>query len=136
MDRKIEKIQIKDLPPDLVDEIVEKIKPYVIGLLRINKDNRGEEAQLLGSGTLVQIQDKYGIITAQHLANELEKFNKLGLNIASHEHKVVVQIPSLRIVKIGTYIRNSMGQDLAVIILPEESIGTIKAKKSFWNISY
>lgn len=136
MDQKIEKIQVKDLPPDLLDEVIEKIKPFVIGLLRINKGTSGEEVHLLGSGTLIQMQDKYCIITAQHLANELEKFDELGLNIASYEHKVVVQTSSLRIVKIGKYDVDCMGQDLAVIILPEETIGTLKARKAFWNMAY
>lgn len=135
MSNNIEITQIKDLPTDLLDEIQERIKPYIIGLLGVNIGTSGEEPQLLGSGTLIQIQDKYCIVTAQHLTDKLKKYQKLGLILGSFVHRFVVDTSFLQIVEIGTPVGNSIGPDLAVIILPIIDAGTIKAKNLvFWNI--
>jgi hypothetical protein len=134
--QKIEKIQIKDLPQELFEEIEDKIKPYVIGLLGVNVNTSGEEAELVGSGTLVQVANKYGILTARHVTQELKKFHKVGLNLGTFVHRFAIDIAFLPIVDIGSRVGDDIGPDLAVIILPEIHEGTIKAKKSFWNLSY
>lgn len=135
MSQKIEKIQIKDLPEELTDKIIEEIKPYAISLLGIREDISGEQIQLLGSGTLVQIEDRYGILTAQHVTPLWKKYKKIGLNLGTFEHKPLIESITLPIVEVGIPVSNSEGPDLAVIILPEYIIGTIKAKNLFWNIS-
>jgi len=135
MNQKIEMLQIKDLPPDLLDEIQERIKPHIIGLMGVNVESSGEKAQLIGSGTLVQIKNKYGIITAQHLTNKLGKFEKLGLNLETYVHKCEINNFYLNVIDVGTFSQDQIGPDLAVIILPENIISTLKAKKLFWDIS-
>ena len=135
MDQKIENIQIKDLPEELLDKILEEIKLYAISLLGVKEELSGEDLQLLGSGTLVKIENKYCILTAQHVTPLLRKFKKIGLNLGTFEHRLVID-SFLPIVKIGSSIGNPLEQDLAIITLPEYIIGTIKAKKLFWDISY
>jgi hypothetical protein len=136
VNRKIEKIQIKDLPKDLIEKIEEEITPYAISLLGFGEDLSGEQTQLLGSGTLVRVEDKYGILTAQHVTPLLKKYKKIGLNLGTFEHKPLIESITLPIVEVGIPVSNSEGPDLAVIILPEYIIGTIKSKNLFWNISY
>lgn len=136
MNRKIEKIQIKDLPEDLIEKIEEEITPYAISLLGFGEDLSGEQTQLLGSGTLVRVEDKYGILTAQHVTPLLKKYKKIGLNLGTFEHKLLIDSIALPIVEVAVPVNNSEGPDLAAIILPECVIGTIKRKKLFWNISY
>jgi hypothetical protein len=136
MQQKIEKIQIKDLPQELFEEIEEKIRPYVIGLLGVNVSTSGEEAELVGSGTLVRVANKYGILTAQHVTEELMKFHKVGLNLGAFVHKFAIATEFLPIVEIGGRHRDNIGPDLALMILPGIHIGTINAIKSFWNLSY
>jgi hypothetical protein len=137
MDQKIEKIPIDKIPEKLIDEIIEEIKPYVISLVGLTDIITGEDIQLLGSGTLIKIEDKYGILTAQHVIPLLRKFKKLGLNLGTFVHKQPqIDTNLLQIVEIGTQADDSIGPDLAIIMLPEYVAGIIKPKKPFWNISY
>ncbi|HEX9911989.1 MAG TPA: hypothetical protein VGB01_01945 [candidate division Zixibacteria bacterium] len=137
MDQKIERIPITELSEKLIDEIIGEIKPYVISLVGLNDCPSGEEVQLLGSGTLIKIEDEYGILTAQHVIPPLRKFKKLGLNLGTFVHeRPQIDTNLLQIVENGTRAADSIGPDLAVIILPEYITGMIKPKKPFWNISY
>lgn len=137
MEQKIEKTQIGMLPAVVMDEIEEKIKHYVIGLLGVNVVTTGDEVQLLGSGTLIQINSKFFILTVGHLVRKLKKYHQLGLILVdTFAHKFVINTSVLNIIEIGNSATEVTGPDLALIILPDIHSSTIKAYKSFWNILY
>ena len=137
MDRKIQRIPTNQLPDELIEEIIAEIKPYVVSLVGVNDFPPNEDLQLRGSGTLVKIEDKYGILTAQHVIPPLRKCKKLGLNLGSFIHSQPrLDTNLLEIVEVGTQTNDSFGPDLAVIMLPEYIAGMIKPKNPFWNISY
>lgn len=136
MEEKIEKIQIRNLPQELFADIEGRIKPYVVSLLGVNLDASGEQVEPIGSGTLIKIADKYGILTVQHVTDELKKFDRVGLNIGTFVHKFAIDANFLSIVDIGHRIKDKIGPDLSFIVLPLNHASTIKALKSFWNHSY
>lgn len=133
MDKAIEKIQIKDLPDELIGRIQKEIEPYEVILL--DPDIREEEIPVLASGTLIQIEDQYCILTARHVSEQLTKLQEIGLNLGTYEHRSTIDTSTLRIVDLEEQVRGARDSDLAVIILPIPQIGLGNARKAFWNLS-
>ncbi|MBI4833842.1 MAG: hypothetical protein HY811_03335 [Planctomycetes bacterium] len=136
MDAKKE-VKITDIDKYFQEWLEQYIKCYAIGLTKIQSNKNISDSVLLGSGTLIKTQNTYGILTAQHVAATLKDSNELGLIISEIEHRHIVFIKDiLEVAKPLDLSDYSQGPDLAVIILPPEAIGTLKAKKSFFDISY
>ena len=135
MKDKTERIQFEDLPQDLLKDIDNKIIIYSVGLVGAGRTNLKDEFALIGSGTLIEIEGRKGILTAHHVITELKKYTQLGLSLLPYEHRYAIPTNHLSIIEVAKPYINSIRPDLSVIILPETSIGRLLAHKSFWNIS-
>jgi len=133
MHKTIEKIQVKDLPDELIGRIQKEIEPYEVILL--DPDIKGEEIPALASGTLVLLNHQCCILTAKHASDELKKLEEIGLNLGTYEHRLTVDTSALRVVSLDEQAQGTTESDLALIILPVPEIGRLKARKTFWNLS-
>ena len=132
MNQKIEKVQIKDLRDELIEKIQKEIENFEVILLDPNITE--EKLPLVASGTLIQIEDKYCILTAKHVTDELKKLEKIGLNLGAFKHCFTINTSDLYVKELDSSFQTATSPDLTVIVLPEDKVGTIKAKKLFWNI--
>jgi len=133
----MKKIQVKDLPEKVFDEIFGAIWPYSIGLVAVTECSSGEDALLMGSGTLIRVGDTKGILTAYHVvsSDRYRKARYLGLDFLSHIHRFIADKEYVKIVEVAKPREPSIGPDLAVIILPDVKIPWVEATKRFWDIS-
>ena len=102
------------------------------------------DGQLAGSGTFIKWESHHGILTAHHVIHNpresARKFNftsdqRLALQVEENrEHWFELDMRACRCVDVGIPATEADGPDLSVIILPEAKIGTLKAKKDFYNI--
>src|SRR6266567_7067283 len=102
------------------------------------------DGKLAGSGTFIKCGDLYGILTAHHVVHNpkdpARRFTftgtqKLALLIDTRAHLFEIDVCACRCVDIGTPVAEETGPDLSVILLPAPRLGTLKAKKDFYNIS-
>lgn len=93
--------------------------------------------KLQGSGTFIRVGDLFGILTAFHVAEELKKGFAIGLNIYSDENGQSYNIlrENIVIFDIANHVENKYGPDISFLRLPNESIGILKANKSFYDLS-
>lgn len=133
----LEKIQIKDLPQELIERTSRSIKSYSIGLVGVAKGEACEKGNLFGSGTLIRIENTFGILTAYHVVDSkrLSSWTDIGFAFFEGVHSPKVPRRYLQIIKVAIPEEDSRGPDLAVMIVPEDVLGWMKAKKLFWNIS-
>ena len=124
--------KLSNLPIELYEDISKDLRCYLVGLLAIKNTKNGEKVKLIGSGTFVTIDDVSGILTAQHVTNELVS-SDLGLIVAEHEHKPILNSDLFQVIKLKEDNANEL-PDLSFIHLPASTLGTIKAIKSFYNI--
>jgi hypothetical protein len=95
-------------------------------------DNHGSDRlELAGSGTLASVGDSYYILTAAHLWEEgLKSAMKLGITLTDNiNHKTLIDVDTivptvLKPVASGWY---EWGPDLAMLRIPSEHVGGIKA---------
>jgi hypothetical protein len=132
------RVQLRDLPQKISEEVRRQTGDYVIPIV-LDQTPRG-------SGTLVQIDDWLGILTAEHVARhptkpELrltwtghpERF--LRTAVGSFAHDLSISTNALRIVT-TTRISDPYGPDLAFIALaPSSFLSEVRARKSFYNLT-
>ena len=127
---------IRDLPRNLIADISQQLHWYSTGLIKIFQDNRNSEiANLIGSGTFVYIEGVHGILTAQHVSALISDSCDIGLTLSASEQKHTIDSKYLKIIEVAKPLNPSEGPDISFIVLPPSDLGTIKAFKSFHNLT-
>ena len=129
-------VKINDIPQHVLDSIVGELLWYSTGLVKVDSKEHYEEANLIGSGTFIRVDKVYGILTAYHVAATIRGCSQLGLVITLGEHRYNLETEHLHIIDIAKPSEASEGPDLSFIRLPDYSLGTLRARKSFYNLSF
>ena len=137
MANKPQLMKLSDLPPETCDEIGRHLWEYATGLILVTNESADQEyTRLIGTGTFVSVDNIFGILSAQHVIKELlRKGCSLGLTLQESPHKYTIDRRYLGIHEIAKGSDNSQGPDLGFIVLPSSTLGTIKATKSFHNLT-
>jgi len=127
---------IDKLPKDIIEQAADPIKLYTIFLLSVQGSGNHEIIQPIGSGTLVSCRSSYGIVTAHHViaSSVYQKAHEIGFVTGTTAHRGKLPKDILSEITVGKPLPLSNRPDLAFIRLPRESIGWLKAEKSFWNL--
>jgi hypothetical protein len=130
--------RISDLPNELLSETTTSILNHLVGLIRIGSKESPDTIQLIGSGTLVQLDDTFGILTAEHVLKAIPLQGHLGIILPyfDREHRYSIDISHIIKMPIARGDNDCDGPDLAFIQLPQPYIGQIKAHGTFYNLSY
>lgn len=132
------RVQLSALPETVVEDVRRQTGDYVIPIVCERTPN--------GSGTLVQIDDWIGILTAEHVVRHPER-KELWLDYTGHPerflrtavgpfaHDLSIATNALRIITTDR-VTDDHGPDLAFIALPPSPfLAEIKARKSFYNLT-
>ncbi len=130
-------ILLSQMPMSLIERIANSLHPYSTVLVKARLDRAGNKRPpiQIGSGTFTSMGNVYGILTAQHVARELEGECALGLALIQGEHIHLIERQYLDVLHVASAISPADGPDLAFIVLPASSVSTIRAVKSFYNLS-
>jgi hypothetical protein len=94
-----------------------------------------EEAILIGSGTFVEFEGVFAILTAHHVAKEIDLASSVGLVLVEQEHRSEIRSQFLEIIEIARGADESKGPDLALIRLPPAKASEIRAFKQFFKLA-
>lgn len=128
-------IPIKDIPTDVFESIWQRLSEYTIGFLRVKDTPRGQDADLLGSGTLIQVGSTRAILTAHHVVDVLPTEGRLGLILSRNLSQHTIDVQGLSYLKIASGKVDSEGPDLAAVIISPTIASSIGAIKSFYNLT-
>ena len=129
-------IPITSIPADVLESISRRLSDYTVGFLRILDTPKGQDAGLLGSGTLVQVGRTYAILTADHVVEILPTDGRLGLILSRDLSQHTLDIQGLYYLRIARGNVDAEGPDLGAIILSPTIAATVGAIKSFYNLTY
>ena len=115
----------------LFDKLILELDHYTVSLTL--KD------RLIGSGTLVIVGGRFGILTAHHVAEILCKDQTARINviIAGHEHLFSIKADFIEHHVVGRPHGDdeAIGPDLSFLqLLDSGNVGTLKSKKSFYHL--
>ena len=128
-------IKFKDIPDEFIKKIVHDLKSYTVSLHFDNK--------LLGSGTLVKCNGRYGILTARHVLSRQTPPIEIRptfdesfiIPVENKAHWFSLPFGLLEEIVIAEPKSDEFGPDLTFIeIKISEKLGTLKAKRAFWDI--
>jgi len=122
-----------DIPKNIFTSRVEYISWYTVGMRSINESL--DENKHIGSGTLIDIEGHKGILTARHVIHCLKDSEKIGLNLSPKLHSYEIEKRYVEIINVQGDSIESKNLDLSVIIIPDNLLGSLRAYKSFFNIS-
>ncbi len=115
--------------------VKERLGWSTIGFVRVKAES--VEDRLLGSGTLVSYKGKHAILTAAHVVEQIKQTHEIGLCLQTNAHRLVTATNLLKETYVGwSGTTAESGPDIALIELPSSCIGTLKARRSFCELSH
>jgi hypothetical protein len=137
--RHVDGIPLHQIPRDIVEEAGKAISDFVVGFVALRGAEVDMRAELGGSGTLVQVEGSYGILTAHHVLQHLPDAPEIGLILPTRFqpmlHRFVLRREAVRRLKVARGDRDSEGPDLGVLLLSEVDAGALRAWKTFYNLA-
>jgi hypothetical protein len=121
---------------DISDAILSHISNFAVGLV-IREEGKG--SRVLGSGVLVSIEGRRGILTCGHVAEAYEKLLEIGLIrfVAGVQQRRVLRLGDTQTIILqsaDTFEEKKEVLDLAFTLLPPEAASSIEAHGVFLNI--
>lgn len=134
---KIEKLSITDLPATTIDLACDKIASYTVAMNRMISRSGIPESQLVGTGTLVKVEGLDCILTADHVLEEFREPDKMGLMSSFTGRPSGHEFPlsDLGLHRIARGDTDETGPDIALVVLPQQSIAALRSEKVFYNIN-
>lgn len=130
-------VYLGDLPPEITGIVTEEIRHFAVPLMLNN--------EFLGSGVLVEVDGRPGILTAEHVINNpalpfdnsVDSRQALATSVSTRANVVAIEMRNLNWWTTGQRQSDEWGPDLAFIRLPEQAGFTrqLRASKSFYNLS-
>ena len=122
----------QDIPSGALNDAARELEHFTVSLIAMKG--------LAGSGTLVRIDDRYGILTARHVWDSIasQSGKCVGINITDSRHRFALPRPHIHTLVVGGEPDRLEGveiPDLAFMqILDRNAVSSISAKKSFYTI--
>ena len=124
------------------ERIVEKIKsrfaPFIVGFVIVTVVDRREKALSAGSGTLVHYKERYGILTASHVVEEINRHPEIVLVrfplFGTKTQNLRMKTAGLKCLRLGELPFTERGPDLAFLELPGDTLDQLKANNTFLNL--
>ena len=136
MNKEYWELPIAELSESLLQQISGLLHKYSTGLIKVYSDQWEEpEIALIGAGTFVSIGDIYGVLTAYHVSVAFEPGDQLGFTLQEQEQHFSIPVEHLTFINIAIPEDESLGPDMAFICIPDHYLGTIKAHRSFYDLS-
>lgn len=130
-----EMVLLKDLPRTLIESVIQELASHTIAFLRVYDATTPHQADLLGSGVLVSAGDRHAILTADHVVQILPTTGRIGLFLERTSQVHTIDTGGISTIRIARGTDDSLGSDLAAIILAPHIAGAIAAKKLFFNLA-
>lgn len=122
----------------LLKEIVTELSRFSVGFVTLVDRHGKEDMILAGSGTLVQVHDRFGILTADHVLQNLTG-TQVGVILPSlgpeAPHRILIHMGNAQKLHIGPATRTASGPDLGVCILHANDVARLETWSVFYNLS-
>jgi hypothetical protein len=132
-----EKLSITELPTSTIDVACDHIAQYTVAMNRVFRRDGKPDSQLVGTGTLVNIEGLDCILTADHVLEVFAEPERLSLmsSFKGEPRGHEFALSHLGIHRIARGPSAEAGPDVGLIVLPQQSIGALRSEKIFYNVN-
>jgi hypothetical protein len=135
-----ETFPLHETPPAVLAEACRSIADFSIGFVKLQGTGDAQDAVLGGSGTLVQVGDANAILTACHVLKYLQRDEEVGLLLANTVEPLIQRLTirreALKWITIAHGAVEQDGPDLGLLLLSQVDAAALRARKSFYGLSY
>ncbi len=126
---------LADIPQSILDRVASQLEHFLVPIIALS-ERTPQPNPMLGSGTLVEINGIYAILTAAHVWDATKRGRNLFLSLTSRGRSSFA-IPRNHISPriLGDVHEPEWGPDLALLEISQPYVSTIAAHKSFLNLS-
>lgn len=119
---------------DLLEKTAEWVASFSVGFVKLFGSS-DQDAEVAGSGTLIQVDGEFAILTADHVLSNLPTSGELGLVLPRSGKPQIdrhtLKADHLQYVRIGQASGTSSGPDLGYVLLPEKEARRLEVNKAF-----
>ena len=119
----------------MFDEAGLRLQDYLVPLYVLRSAKSEPQLRFIGSGTLVEIQGTYHILTAAHVWREAKDAEQIGLVLTTYPSAFVMPRAAISAKQLWNRETPEWGPDLALLELSRPFVSTIAASKSFLNLA-
>lgn len=126
-----DQIRLRDVPQQLLDELIGAVASYQVGLIGVCARNQETSISNVGSAVLVARHGTRYILTAAHVWEQVAHFAEIGLCIEQSVHDTAIRRDD--IVAHVAYDRDDVnwGPDIAFLELSERAIDVMGPGKNY-----
>ena len=121
----------------LLGQVVNDLGMFSVAFVKLVERSGKEDMLLAGSGTLVQARGHFGILTADHVLQNLPH-DDVGLIFPTmgreSPHRVLVRADDSQKLHIGPASYSAAGPDLGLLLLQSSDIAKISSASAFYNL--
>jgi len=131
------RLRVTDFPDELHDEVAERLSLYTVGFSSLRIRDGVEHSEQSGSGTLIKFSGRYGILTADHVVEQIHDGSHVGFltDFRGGMRRVVFERKYLQFVRLGSQPYGPDGPDLALVVLPlGEPLSVLVREKIFFDL--
>ncbi len=128
-------IPIKDIPQAVLDDVMDSLKNYLVALYILLPEKPQPRPKPIGSGTFVEIKGTHYILTAAHVWHKISWAEMIGLVLTDYQSSFMVLRDAISAQELWNGKDSEWGPDLALLKLALADVATIKAHKSFLNLT-
>lgn len=110
---------------------------YSTPVFSFRKTDDGERLIFAGSGTFIRERDRYFILTARHVWEDmLKQGDAVGVALREvYDHRYFIEVKAITPYGPEAPTRcNDFGPDIIALEIPASDVGTIKAMKGFYDL--
>src|SRR4030042_3969547 len=124
---------------EILEDATQDLKDYSVGFAKIDEESDVEDPKLGGSGTLVSVEGRHVILTADHVLGNLPETGMVGLilptRFQAQLHRVTLDMALSPKIRIARGKVASEGPDLGALLLPAPTVSIVQSLKEFYNLS-
>lgn len=128
--------ELRDL--GLADEVANTLRLFTVGFVRVVERNGREDFLHCGSGTLVNVNGRLGILTADHVLNNLPNTGVgLAFPVAAEPrvHRILIQTSEHQKWHIGPATNTAAGPDLGFLELHPADRQRLPTSCAFYDLA-
>jgi len=122
----------------LLRKIVTELSRFSMGFVKVVDRNNKEDMVFAGSGTLIQAKEHFGVLTADHVLQNLIG-KQVGVILPSlgkgTTHRIIIDMAKSDYLQIGAASYSSSGPDLGILILHRDDVVRLENWSAFYNLS-
>ena len=121
----------------LLNGVGDSLAQFSVGFVKLVERSGMEDMVFAGSGTLVKTQTRFGILTADHVLQNLPR-DEIGLVFPNRNggspHRYLLRIDEAQKMRIGPASNDAEGPDIGVLLLHRSDAAKLEVNSAFYNL--